>query len=300
MRSKTEIKNPPILSAIVPITQMHGRLGPLVKWAKEAVDHNVQVILVHDWRDDKTEQELRLISKKLGQPKQDFISGRYGSPGSARNVGLKIAKGKWITFWDSDDLPNVKNFLEMVNNADQSNFEVAIGSFSYFTLNDKGIDEKLTNPRTVDPSDLVGILRNPGLWRWAFRREILRDVSFSKNKMGEDQQYLIEINAFKRQKYFYKKIVYLYRVNQQFQLTNNPIAVSELRNTISEITTIIDGSYDFVSCYLLVRMNLTSLTNGGVFKNLRSLSTLFSTLRASGFTTSINVLRHIFFIRKVK
>jgi glycosyltransferase EpsJ len=295
-----EIKKPPLLSAIVPVTQMQGRLIQLEKWAKEAVKNNVQVILVHDWREDETEHELGLISKKLGQSEQDFISGKYGSPGAARNAGLKIAKGQWIAFWDSDDLPDVKNFLEMVDNADQSNFEVAIGSFSYFTMEDRIIDKKFAFPRIVDPGDLVGILRNPGLWRWAFRNEILKDAFFSKNKMGEDQQYLIEIDAFKREKYFYKKIVYQYRINQELQLTNNPIAVSELRKTISEIITLIDGSYDFVTCFLLVRMNLTSISNGKLFSSLRSLSTLYSILRASGLETSINVLSNIFFTRKVK
>jgi glycosyltransferase involved in cell wall biosynthesis len=295
-----EIKNSPLLSAIVPVTQMQGRLIHLEKWAKEAVENNIQVILVHDWRDDETEQELGLISKKLGQSEKDFISGKYGSPGAARNAGLKIAKGKWITFWDSDDLPNVKNFLEMVDNADQSNFEVAIGSFSYFTMEERIIDKKFTIPRIVDSGDLVGILRNPGLWRWAFRSEIVKKAFFSKNRMGEDQQYLIEISAFKRKKYFYEKIVYQYRINQQMQLTNNPIAVSELRKTISEIATLMDGSYDFVSCFLLVRMNLTSISNGSLFTRLRSFSTLFSILKASGLATSINVLCNVFFTGKVK
>lgn len=299
-QNMNETKNSPLLSAIVPITQMQGRLIQLEKWAKDAVKNNIQVILVHDWRDDETEQELRLISKKLGQSEQDFVSGKYGSPGAARNAGLKIAKGKWIAFWDSDDLPDVKNFLEMVNNADQSNYEVAIGSFSYFTMEDIIIDKKFTIPRIVDSDDLVGILRNPGLWRWAFRNEILQDAFFSKNKMGEDQQYLIEIDAFKREKYFYEKIVYQYRINQQLQLTNNPIAVSELRKTISEIITLTDGSYDFVICFLLVRMNLTSISNGRLFSNLRSLLTLLSILRASGLATSINVLSNVFFTRKVK
>ena len=188
----------------------------------------------------------------------------------------------------------------MINNADKLNFDVAIGSYSYFSSDKKIIDEKFSFPNIVDSNKIVEILRNPGLWRWTFKRDILEDVFFSENRMGEDQQYLIEIDAFKRQKYFYKKIVYNYMVNQQMQLTNNPIAVLELTKTVSEIKRIINGKYDFVNCYLLVRMNLTSLANEGLIAKLSSLSRLFHVLKASGLATSIKVLRQLFFARRFK
>jgi hypothetical protein len=89
-------------------------------------------------------------------------------------------------------------------------------------------------------------------------------------------------------------------VNQQMQLTNNPMAILELSKTVSEIKRIINGKYDFVNCYLLVRMNLTSLANKGLFAKLSSLSSLFNVLKASGLATSIKVLRHLFFARRVK
>jgi hypothetical protein len=145
----------------------------------------------------------------------------------------------------------------MIENADKSNFAIAIGSYSYFTLNEEILAERYTFPNIVDSNNLVEILCNPGLWRWAFKREILEGVHFSKNRMGEDQQYLIEIDAFTRPKYFYKKIVYQYMINQKMQLTNNPIAIRDLSNTISEIKTLIDRKYDFVQDLILLTMPKT-------------------------------------------
>ena len=54
----TEKLGLPLLSVIVPITRMANRLGTLKKWIQDCQYQNLEIILVHDKRDDETGIEL--------------------------------------------------------------------------------------------------------------------------------------------------------------------------------------------------------------------------------------------------
>ena len=47
-----------LLTAIVPIHKMAGRLDDLESWVREALELDIQVILIHDFGDAETEKEL--------------------------------------------------------------------------------------------------------------------------------------------------------------------------------------------------------------------------------------------------
>ena len=78
---------------------------------------NVQLILVDDGSSDGS---LEIASKyqKLYPENIIVLSKENGGPGSARNLGLKYAQGKYLNFLDSDDqlaenaLEEVKKFFE--------------------------------------------------------------------------------------------------------------------------------------------------------------------------------------------
>ena len=296
---KWENSLPPyLLSAVVPVTQMQGQLDLLESWMQVAIKENIQVILVHDWRDEETEKELKDILKKLGLGESELISGEFGSPGNARNEGLKKVKARWVTFWDSDDLPNVENFVQMVDTAEKLNCNVAIGGFSYVNSREEQKDKGSGIPRMDELDNLVSILKNPGLWRWAFKYEILEGVTFSSNRMGEDQHFLIALNAFRREKYIHNEIVYNYRINQKSQLTNNPYAILELKKTIREVVQLIDKNFDFVNTFLMVRMLMTSIKKGSFLMKIQALPDFFYVLQMSGLAISAKDLAQIYGSRK--
>lgn len=75
-------------------------------------DENIQLILVDDGSIDKSKN----IAKDYGDKYPDniiFLSKENGGQASARNLGLKHAKGKYLNFLDSDDFFS-KNTLEEV------------------------------------------------------------------------------------------------------------------------------------------------------------------------------------------
>lgn len=78
---------------------------------------NVQLILVDDGSSDDS-KEIALKYEELYPENITVLSKENGGPGSARNLGLKYATGKYVNFLDSDDqlskntLKNVKEFFD--------------------------------------------------------------------------------------------------------------------------------------------------------------------------------------------
>lgn len=75
-------------------------------------EENIQLILVNDGSTDSSE----VICKKYADMYPDNITYIYkknGGASSARNLGLKYRKGKYINFMDSDDIITSDTFAEV-------------------------------------------------------------------------------------------------------------------------------------------------------------------------------------------
>lgn len=152
------------------------------------------------------------------------------NPGGARNIGLQKCTSPWITFWDSDDRAYPDELIKMVLAAEKESSDVAIGR--YIKVVQKDLDK---NPRqTVSSEKLsdknwqleVGL--SPGIWRFAFKSEVVKNVSFPELRMGEDQVFIQRTFQKDVSIHLYEKIVYEYRIGNSQQLTADRINLNDL------------------------------------------------------------------------
>jgi len=206
---------------------MAGRMKYLSQWLNSPDLSSLEVVIVHDESDDQTNLELAELLRKVSSRRVRIIEGRFGNPGSARNAGLQTVQTQWVTFWDSDDLPDVESFLEMVSQASGAGFKCAVGSFRVLLENNQSVSKDYLIGANQSDS-LNNIAMNPGIWRWAFKTSILRNKSFLSIRMGEDVCFLAEVGVADFEIYEFPKIVYNYHTGVVGQLTSNPVLIKDL------------------------------------------------------------------------
>jgi len=90
--------NSELVSVIIPTYNRVSSLTRAIESVLNQTYRNIELIIVDDGSEDKTE---KVIKKYAGLLK--YIRIPHSGVSAARNTGIKHAKGKWISFLDSDD-----------------------------------------------------------------------------------------------------------------------------------------------------------------------------------------------------
>jgi glycosyltransferase involved in cell wall biosynthesis len=222
------------ISAVIPVTKMAGKLKNLEETIVNSADTHIEIIIVHDIRDKDTSSEiLKLID---GRSNVKFLEGRYGSAGKARNAGIELANSKWICFWDSDDLPNIKNIGKLINKTEKDKNNLGYGSFELMMTRDK---KKSVFHKHQRKTEIISINRFPGLWRWVFKRNLVDNNRFLEYRLGEDITFLCRLISLGGNISKFEGTVYQYTVgdkNQATQLWKESDSIAPVLKFIHSIT----------------------------------------------------------------
>jgi len=209
------------------VTPIHGKLTDLSKLTTTrsfSSGFPVKFIYVIDTDSSEDFERIMKSISTADLEKVKVIRTNVKSPGLARNVGLEMITSGWVCFWDADDLPAVTEFCDMVRIANQEFYSICAGG--YETLNVEGATEgKYLLPQNLQRS-MIEIGINPGLWRFAFKREVIGELKFSRFRMAEDQLFLAKLDL--AQMYISEDAVYKYIINQPGQLTRNKDALRDI------------------------------------------------------------------------
>lgn len=205
------------LSIIVPVTKMHGRLHNFKKMVEDTSNFSIQLIVVHDIDDDKTGRELQIILNNKTNIK--LIEGKYGSAGAARNAGLELVDSEWVGFWDSDDKPEVKQYLDLVAKVKEEQNLVGYGNFLKISAIPNKLQKSKNSFNIEGATNSLKLHKNPGIWRWIFASEVLKNTKFSNLKLGEDVCFLFSILQKVDKVTTSSQVVYKYFVDDPLQST---------------------------------------------------------------------------------
>lgn len=112
-----------LISVIVPVYNTEKYLERCVKSLIQQTYRSIEIILVNDGSTDKSFE----ICKKLQEKYKNIIliNKKNGGSSSARNAGIAVAHGEYISFLDSDDWVTQDCYEYMLNLAVTNNAEVA-------------------------------------------------------------------------------------------------------------------------------------------------------------------------------
>jgi glycosyltransferase involved in cell wall biosynthesis len=176
----------PLLSCIIPFKSfavLEANLLPCLS----ALNQECEVVFVHDSESPILESELKRLNSIPA--KIMYSIGIFGNAGLARNEGLAKANGEWIVFWDSDDKASPGETLRIIQNASKARTVI-----TQFSVKDNRRNSILP-PTTITNSSIVA---NPGIWRFIFPSEFVKNIKFPNILIGEDLCFLISAQVFDR------------------------------------------------------------------------------------------------------
>ena len=153
---------------------------------------NFEIIIIYDDPYKKDLENLKKIVKKKNT--KIIINKKNLGAGASRNKGIKIAKGQYIAFIDSDDLWKKDKIKLQIKFMIENNCNFSHTSYSVINKNKKFIGirkakKKLSFNKLLNSCDI-------GLSTVIINKKILKKLKFPKIKTKED--FVLWLNISKK------------------------------------------------------------------------------------------------------
>ena len=174
-------------SIIIPVYNAAKTLHRCLNSIVAQSDEQVQIILVNDGSTDASAVICREYAKK--HPNVTFIDKENSGVSSARNAGLDVAAGEYITFVDSDDYVADAYFETL------RQYEDDFLVFPFHVLRTDGQEDYLLFPELMNAPDnqtrILTVVKNrlAGPWNKRYRRSIIEKYGLRFKQeltIGED------------------------------------------------------------------------------------------------------------------
>lgn len=188
-----------LVSVIIPIYNV----APFLKRCVDSVVcqtySNMEILLI----DDGSTDESPIICDEYAC-KYDIVRVIHksnGGVGSARNLGIEISKGDYITFVDSDDAVQCDYIEKMYRNAIQYNTSISCCLLDVIELDGSKLLNKSCKTGLYQKKNIIieyfdnqfikDIMYGP--YNKLIKRSLLKNVRFKPYKMGEDILFIFEL-----------------------------------------------------------------------------------------------------------
>lgn len=180
----------PLISIIVPVYNVEKYLKRCIDSLVKQTYKNLEIILINDGSTDNSGYLCNEIIKEDSRVK--VVHKKNGGLSSARNTGLKIAKGRYITFIDSDDWIELDTYEYCVKLI-KSNQADCIEFNTIMVQNNKRIIQKKEKLKIFEGKDILYYYMisstktgNYSVCCCLFPRDAIKKLQFREGKVNED------------------------------------------------------------------------------------------------------------------
>ncbi len=207
----------PLVSIIIPTYNNEARIARTLENVISQDYPNIEIIVVNDVSTDATASIARHVLSSWGGSYKVIDRSVNGGQASSRNTGLDAAGGKYVIFFDHDDLAEPNYVSRLCDEAERVQADVTFCGYKNFYEAEhryETVPMRLSSP-LASPEDYVvawmkGKLGN-GIWCYIFRKEFLReqDLRFTEGcHVGEDIEFFVKALAVSGRTSFVKEHLY--------------------------------------------------------------------------------------------
>lgn len=183
----------PKVSVIAPVYGVEQFIGKAVETMMEQTLDDVEFIFVDDRTPDNSMKVLREVIARYPKRSEQVIILKHGTNRglpTARNTGLKVARGEYVFHWDSDDYAE-KDMLECLYNEAKRNGCDYVWCDWYLTFQSNS--RTMRQPSAATPRKALSLVLAGGMkynvWNKLVTRKLYTETGIcfpEGNAMGED------------------------------------------------------------------------------------------------------------------
>lgn len=234
-----------LVSVIVPVYNVEKYLAECIKSILQQSYDNIELILVNDGSPDSSGEICESFSKTDSRIKVLHIENQ--GVANARNQGMSLASGKYITFIDSDDIITPDLVEAMVSTLEKYDADYVNGAFA------KYINGKIANTLDyfTDKGDAVSVAEYldrmseyqagafwGGVCTKLFKKQIIDENKLFYEKdvlFAEDFRFNLEYLKHVKKVALIHKPMYLYRIDTLASLSKRKRDAKKFWNEYYEI-----------------------------------------------------------------
>lgn len=215
--------NLPLISVVVPVYRVEKEIKQCLNSIIAQTYENLQIILVDDGSPDlcgEICEEYAVIDRRI-----TVIHKDNGGLSDARNCGIDIANGKYITFIDSDDYIEPDFVERLYNSIAINNCDIAICSHmdvypNCVKLYSFSKNNQYENVMEISEAIEHMLYKNGydvSAWGKLYRKELFDDIRYPKGRLFEDAATTYKLFMLSR------KIVFVNYVGYKYVMRENSI-----------------------------------------------------------------------------
>ncbi len=184
------MKSEPLISVIVPVYNVEKYLRDCLDSIVNQTYKNLEIILVNDGSKDSSGaicDEYKNKDKRI-----QVVHKENGGLSSARNVGLDIAKGEYISFLDSDDYIHKEFIKKLYSLCVENNLDIAQCEFYEFKDKVEEVNE-VERVNVFTPLEMINNIflldgyHNVVVWNKLYKKYLFESMRFPLGKIHEDE-----------------------------------------------------------------------------------------------------------------
>lgn len=217
------------ISIIVPVYNVEKYLKKCLDSLVNQTLQDLEIICINDGSTDGSLEILNSYAQKDLRIK--VLSQENSKQGAARNRGLEIATGEFISFIDSDDWVDLDFYEKMLNSIENNDIDFALSEAvrikkngetrPYFKFNKSEIILGFDN--------IIKVNKIPEYWHvWGklYKKELLENILFEEGVFYEDPEFLIKV--------LHKTNKIITVPNAKYYYYTNPKSTMKLKHSVAK------------------------------------------------------------------
>lgn len=209
-----------LVSIIIPVYNVLPYLENCLNSVLNQTYKNIEVILIND---GSTDGSGEICDKYASQDERIIVFHQKNRGQSvARNVGLELAKGKYVSFVDSDDYINKKMIEKLYNNKVENGFVMCQKTQVDESDNILCLCKKVKEIEIGKREYLHRLKNNPDyvvVWGKLYDKTLFEDITFLEDIQYEDEDIMPQLVYNSKKIQILSEGLYFYRVRANSTMT---------------------------------------------------------------------------------